>query len=170
MTVYEQWDKFLTLAKERLDVFHSYNSGQYPSMRACDNMKCCKIGVKSGFKYCNACRSVYYCSETCQFVDWLEGGHCVACSSWNSLSTETMICDSRRAKDLLCAPFKASRLSKIDYSQGHKKVNIQPLSSAPTKQRLNGAEWENIVSRVARSGGYTRLDVIVMPGAEEPWY
>ncbi|KAJ6543561.1 hypothetical protein DFH09DRAFT_1088707 [Mycena vulgaris] len=37
--IYEQWEQFVALAKERREVFDYYNSGKNPSMRACGNMK-----------------------------------------------------------------------------------------------------------------------------------
>ncbi|KAJ7675526.1 hypothetical protein B0H17DRAFT_1080622 [Mycena rosella] len=188
--VYEQWDKFVSLANERLDVFHSYNSGENPSMRACDNMKCSEMGVKSEFNRCGGCQCVYYCSEACQRLDWREG-HRKACDSHGTLylsANDSQLTtversflravvhhDSQKEKAQLLIQqlgFMSAYpgqdfLVLYNYTRGAVKFSVQPLNGAPTKERFNGAEWEDIVSRMVRSGGRMRLDAIAMPGTAD---
>ncbi|KAJ7471092.1 hypothetical protein FB451DRAFT_1368209 [Mycena latifolia] len=193
--IHEQWEKFVTLARERLDVFHSYNAGQNPSIRACDNVKCSEIGAKSRFKRCRGCQSCYYCSEACQSLDWRKGGHRAACSSYGTLSlsgqNDFPLTTRERSflRAVVHADYQKSKVAILsrqivfmhmqpgegflilyDYSQGAAKITLQQLSGASAQKYLNGAEWENIVSHVARSGGHMRLDVIVIRGAGQLRY
>ncbi|KAJ7301939.1 hypothetical protein DFH08DRAFT_827046 [Mycena albidolilacea] len=44
------------------------------------------VSVKSEFQKCSGWLSLYYCGQTCQTLDWIEGGHRRACKSYRTLS------------------------------------------------------------------------------------
>ncbi|KAJ7055749.1 hypothetical protein C8F01DRAFT_445733 [Mycena amicta] len=50
-----------------------------PSLQACDNLECPRIDDRTNFRRCKSCNAVYYCSRTCQKLDW-EAGHRDSCS------------------------------------------------------------------------------------------
>ncbi|KAJ6474329.1 hypothetical protein C8R45DRAFT_1011330 [Mycena sanguinolenta] len=69
----ESWIFFIGLARERLQLLDSFDSGALGSLRACDNMTTCgDILPKHNFMRCSACQRVYYCSKECQLADWRE--------------------------------------------------------------------------------------------------
>ncbi|KAJ7748293.1 hypothetical protein DFH07DRAFT_962189 [Mycena maculata] len=191
--VYAKWETFFTLAEERIGVLRSYTSGETPSMRACDNIKCSEIRIKSGFRRCSGCRCLYYCCQACQTFDWLEGGHRSACKSYGTLSLrdENDIELTARHRSFLRAlihhDYQKSKalifpqkllaikvgldfLTLYDYTEGPAKINVQALSSERTRELLGGPEWTNLVSRAERSEGRLSLDVVVLMGPDKPQY
>jgi hypothetical protein len=101
--MYDHWVPFSNLAEDRIAILKSCEAGETPSMRACDNLevmsttfelslsvlihpKCGEIRPRHEFTRCSACKSVYYCDEACQTVDWVGGGHRSACKSYVALS------------------------------------------------------------------------------------
>ncbi|KAJ7605266.1 hypothetical protein DFH06DRAFT_259936 [Mycena polygramma] len=75
------YGNFVELAKERLAVKKTYDSGTSVSRSACDNAKCSRIMERTKFKRCTGCRVMNYCSPTCQLQDWRTGGHRQGCKS-----------------------------------------------------------------------------------------
>ncbi|KAF8181362.1 hypothetical protein K438DRAFT_1937989 [Mycena galopus ATCC 62051] len=189
--VYEHWNTFNSLAMERIQVFNSYNNNENPLMKACDNLECDEIGCKNKFKRCSGCKSLYYCSPECQALDWNAGGHRNACrlygtlylSAVNGLRLKWRDRGFLRAivhKDYLeSAPNLATQklvhmhdfpgqtfLTVYDYSQGRGKISVQHLTNM--KDYLHGPEWDAIVARAAASRGRMWVDVVMMPGTEDP--
>ncbi|KAJ7082667.1 hypothetical protein B0H15DRAFT_803117 [Mycena belliarum] len=179
------WDTLITLTNERLAVY--YHLGKHPPMRACDNGSCSKMAVKTVLKRCRGCQSVYYCSRTCQSRDWHEGGHRAACSSYGTLSLTAQNDRGLTTRDRsflralvhheshrlrLSILFQqtqhmrmfpgAESLVLYDYTWGPVKIKVLRARGEVLQNILNGAEWEDIVARVARSGGCVRLDVVLM--------
>ncbi|KAF8143692.1 hypothetical protein K438DRAFT_1875536 [Mycena galopus ATCC 62051] len=68
-----EWDKFVTLATERLAVMERYDSGELGALRACDNVDCSAMKKDDALLRCTACRNAFYCSKECQAVDWTSG-------------------------------------------------------------------------------------------------
>ncbi|KAJ7926184.1 hypothetical protein B0H13DRAFT_2564669 [Mycena leptocephala] len=67
------WQEFVKLALGRLEVKQHFDSGQYLTHKACDNMECGKILRKANFKRCAGCEYQHYCSKECQISDWRTG-------------------------------------------------------------------------------------------------
>jgi hypothetical protein len=84
------WQEFVKLALDRLEVKQHFDSGQYLTHKACDNMEvnqssiylaacisyyfqCGKILRKANFKRCAGCEYQHYCSKECQISDWRTG-------------------------------------------------------------------------------------------------
>ncbi|KAJ7624221.1 hypothetical protein DFH06DRAFT_1230018 [Mycena polygramma] len=189
--IYDQWTQFSKLAEERIRVLDAYDARETRSLRACDNLECDKILLKSAFQKCSGCLSLYYCSQPCQAQDWVEGGHRRACKIYGPLSlpTDNELELTTRERSFLRALihheyrkplskvgifcqtviFMATRpdegtLVLYDYTQGVAKINVQSLSSSGTKRALGGPEWTDLVSRAEHSRGRMRLDVLVFSG------
>ncbi|KAJ7656730.1 hypothetical protein DFH06DRAFT_1473375 [Mycena polygramma] len=77
-TQFPKWEAFTQLAHERLDFLRQFEEQKLPPSRACDNAECGHISDKYDFKRCY-CQAVYYCSRTCQALDW-KAGHREVCS------------------------------------------------------------------------------------------
>ncbi|KAJ7889631.1 hypothetical protein B0H13DRAFT_2666161 [Mycena leptocephala] len=80
------WSSFTHIVRQRLRVKKLYDSDEHISMKACDNAQCHIVGQKLKFQSCAACHSVYYCSPTCQLIDWRVGGHRARCKKIRSHS------------------------------------------------------------------------------------
>ncbi|KAJ7106812.1 hypothetical protein C8R43DRAFT_207937 [Mycena crocata] len=77
--LYAPWQEFHALVRERLDFLESFNAAPSIMYKACDNMACSQIHVKSELQRCSTCLDLYYCSRQCQKSDW-EAGHRDACN------------------------------------------------------------------------------------------
>ncbi|KAJ7604512.1 hypothetical protein DFH06DRAFT_1254770 [Mycena polygramma] len=189
--IYDRWTQFSELAEDRIRVLDAYNDRETRSMKACDNLDCGIIRPKSTFQKCSGCLSLYYCSEPCQTLDWVKGGHRRVCKIYGrpSLPTDDELELTVRERSFLRTLVHheyMKTLSKVkifsqtviamathpgegtlvlyDYTKGSAKINLQPLSGAGTKKALGGPEWTDIVSRAERSGWRMRLDVLVFSG------
>ncbi|KAJ6603272.1 hypothetical protein DFH09DRAFT_1458653 [Mycena vulgaris] len=72
------WQRFHDLVHERLDFLALFDSAPLVLYKACDNMECGQIRVKSELQRCAACLDLYYCSRQCQISDW-RAGHRTDC-------------------------------------------------------------------------------------------
>ncbi|KAJ7065529.1 hypothetical protein C8F01DRAFT_1125943 [Mycena amicta] len=79
------WAAMVQFAQQRIHVFKTISTAQSQLRAACDNLECGKIDHRKLFRRCSGCLSFYYCSETCQQVDWVDGGHRSACSLYTNL-------------------------------------------------------------------------------------
>ncbi|KAF7312914.1 hypothetical protein MKEN_00975800 [Mycena kentingensis (nom. inval.)] len=78
----DEWRYFVeTAARDRIDVLEGLEGGKYAARTACDHLKCTAVGERSTFRRCSGCRTVYYCSKSCQRADWRRtGGHRAYCA------------------------------------------------------------------------------------------
>ncbi|KAJ6572530.1 hypothetical protein DFH09DRAFT_407644 [Mycena vulgaris] len=67
--IYEQWQKFTELVKQRVAVLKAIESNGYVCLKACDNLECCRVANKADFQRCSGCLTFYYCSKDCQIAD-----------------------------------------------------------------------------------------------------
>ncbi|KAJ7696848.1 hypothetical protein B0H16DRAFT_1903760 [Mycena metata] len=186
---YEKWATFDSLARERLQILESRSSVETSSFRACDNLQCLKIQTKTSFERCSRFLSFYYCCRACQVTDW-NAGHRDACASYGTLYLSEaskfhvptrdrgffrafMNHDYRKAKitllqeELLFRRAYPGEPYFLLYDYTNTVVNIHPQSVNITEPTdLAGVEWRDIISRVARSGGRMRLDVMVFSLAD----
>ncbi|KAJ7108941.1 hypothetical protein C8R43DRAFT_1243451 [Mycena crocata] len=79
--LYETWTAFLNVVERRMALVEYFDSEEYSSHVACDNLECGRISIKSEFQRCSACQKHYYCSSTCQRSDWQQGGHREGCKA-----------------------------------------------------------------------------------------
>ncbi|KAJ6484687.1 hypothetical protein C8R45DRAFT_1075151 [Mycena sanguinolenta] len=79
--MYDDWRRFLAIADDRIALMKAVQSKDFIPFKACDNMDCGVIRPRGELKRCSHCQQVYYCSISCQTVDWGAGGHREACHS-----------------------------------------------------------------------------------------
>ncbi|KAJ7925605.1 hypothetical protein B0H13DRAFT_2314400 [Mycena leptocephala] len=76
-----EWHNFVLVAEELISILKGLNATKWASFKkACDNIRCGKIRDRRRCSRCSGCKSAYYCSSDCQFVDWQDGGHCDLCT------------------------------------------------------------------------------------------
>ncbi|KAJ7109595.1 hypothetical protein C8R43DRAFT_1243326 [Mycena crocata] len=63
------WSHLTQLATERLQMKARFEQ-EYDSRRFCDNIKCGRVALKTELRRCSQCMGRFYCSTTCQSVDW----------------------------------------------------------------------------------------------------
>ncbi|KAJ7454628.1 hypothetical protein B0H11DRAFT_2069256 [Mycena galericulata] len=71
--IYQSWKSFEIFVERRLVGLDYFESGGWISSKACENMQCLKMAVKSQFRKCGECGVPCYCSRECQKVDWSNG-------------------------------------------------------------------------------------------------
>ncbi|KAK7007523.1 hypothetical protein R3P38DRAFT_2553205 [Favolaschia claudopus] len=77
--VYVAWTRFAEALCWRTSILNLFRSRQRSSpLTACDNVECENILEKIQLKRCSGCKSVFYCSRSCQAADWRDG-HRTAC-------------------------------------------------------------------------------------------
>ncbi|KAF7364099.1 MYND-type domain-containing protein [Mycena sanguinolenta] len=96
--LHADWKEFVDLVLDRLTVKKGYDSGQYLTRKACDNLECGRILKKTEFKRCAGCRYVHYCSRDCQIEDW-STDHKSICQSIRAGSSYFPSADSEILQD-----------------------------------------------------------------------
>ncbi|KAJ7438912.1 hypothetical protein B0H11DRAFT_572168 [Mycena galericulata] len=172
------WETFHDLAIKRIAVAKLWKSAETLSRKACDNMECGDIRKKENFKACGQCRRVYYCTRSCQKLDWQRGhrNECASMRAFSDKNPEPLSSeDIAFIKELVHNDY-VSNLHKIlslqvdflrqfpsvpyvtvfDYGVGavHLFVDIRPSRSMEVYTSVN---WPEHVPREARSGG--RMDL-----------
>ncbi|KAJ7142645.1 hypothetical protein C8R44DRAFT_865966 [Mycena epipterygia] len=82
--IFDEWRLFHNLTSDRMAAKSQYDSGEYVSAQACNNMTCGVILPRSRFRRCSGCARRYYCSPECQAVDWRADGHRTVCASFRT--------------------------------------------------------------------------------------
>ncbi|KAJ7134034.1 hypothetical protein C8R43DRAFT_1022249, partial [Mycena crocata] len=67
------WTTFAKIVGDTIGAVDYFESRDWKSSKACENMQCLKIGPKHEFKSCSGCSFTYYCSSECQTSDWKSG-------------------------------------------------------------------------------------------------
>ncbi|KAJ7649424.1 hypothetical protein DFH06DRAFT_1208212 [Mycena polygramma] len=169
--ILEHWVHFLELAEQRLQFMDLHSASFMPSMRACDDLECAKIGEKRKFKRCSGCSLAYYCSQTCQTNDWRRGAHRERC---RRVSRDSSV--SARDRSFLRA------LLHHDYAMRQEEITLDHLllmkehpgaalytlfdytdGSCKSETGLHNdldAEWDTDVVRVADSGGRMQVHLL----------
>ncbi|KAJ7728816.1 hypothetical protein DFH07DRAFT_220358 [Mycena maculata] len=81
-----EWNDFVSLTEARLQLLHRWE-GSRPYFKACDNLKCGKIGPRRNFQCCGGCRTTNYCSTKCQSADW-HNSHREICDTFKQFKIE----------------------------------------------------------------------------------
>ncbi|KAJ6462494.1 hypothetical protein C8R45DRAFT_1080613, partial [Mycena sanguinolenta] len=71
--LYPDWQEFVRISLDRLDIKRKFDSDEHIACKACDNLECGKILKKTEFKRCSGCEYQHYCSRECQIQDWRTG-------------------------------------------------------------------------------------------------
>ncbi|KAF7372890.1 MYND-type domain-containing protein [Mycena sanguinolenta] len=169
---YKLWNQFFSVARERLEVLTAVDSSKCVRNVACDNLQCCEIGVKTEFRRCSDCQSMYYCSKTCQIMNWRHGGHRETCNSYGKLllSAKNSFGSTARQRSFPACPstsrlsLGAAQVTVFDYTQGEVWISVEPRTVLDTVEGFSGVEWTNIVSREAASNGTMEIHVVVISG------
>jgi hypothetical protein len=106
-TIYKEWEDFVIMAEDRLEFMDEFNSPEFVSFKACDNiavrltlvdlpniklthpssiLQCGEIDERKYFSRCSRCNAAYYCDDECQKADWRQGGHRGVCRPFSLLS------------------------------------------------------------------------------------
>ncbi|KAK6980960.1 hypothetical protein R3P38DRAFT_2664825 [Favolaschia claudopus] len=183
---FEKWMLFYNVAKKNMEVFESYRNGQYIPIRGCDNMKCGELRRSQDIKRCGSCHEMNYCSTECQRVDW-EEGHRNMCDRLRPLHLESDHLTLRERSFITAlghhdheASILDLCLKKISFMHSHQdeafytlfdytSTHFSPLIRSvqrPPRLRTSTsnamlAQWEDQVSRAARSEGRMELLVVL---------
>ncbi|KAJ7438366.1 hypothetical protein B0H11DRAFT_2254649 [Mycena galericulata] len=187
--IFGDWETFVAVAEERIEVLSDLEGGEYMACKACDNLKCNKIAAKTDFWRCSGCQVFYYCCQDCQVADWKQGGHRTACRQYRSLSLnepETNLFtrereflraliqrDYQSSITSICADqiaFMAAHpaseddvfITLFDYFANPVKIEIHSATDSPLAAILLsiGEEWTDMVARAKRSDGRLHLHVV----------
>ncbi|KAJ7440217.1 hypothetical protein B0H11DRAFT_2353802 [Mycena galericulata] len=187
--IFGDWETFVAVAEERIEVLSDLKGGEYMACKACDNLKCNKIAAKTDFWRCSGCQVFYYCCQVCQVADWKQGGHRTACRQYRSLSlnepeTNLFTCEREFLRVLIqrdyqsfitsiCADqiaFMAAHpaceddvlITFFDYFANPVKIEIHSATDSPLAAILLaiGEEWTDMVARAKRSNGRLHLHVV----------
>ncbi|KAF7324271.1 MYND-type domain-containing protein [Mycena sanguinolenta] len=188
LAIFDDWNEFLELAETRVELKREL--GWAETLKACDNVECGELEDRSQYRRCSGCKTLYYCSQECQIVDWQRGGHRKRCGSNTMLSlAESQNCtlgfrerqfmralvqdDYRQDVDfiyqqqveLLAADPDALLLTLFDYTYVPVQITVHSVADSPITDTLNkmGAEWADLVSRAERSRGRMQLHIIKVP-------
>ncbi|KAJ6572941.1 hypothetical protein B0H10DRAFT_2444267 [Mycena sp. CBHHK59/15] len=181
----DDWSRFAVLAADRLEILESFNNGEFPDFRACDNLECGQIHEKPDFRRCAGCLSVYFCSRQCQIRDW-KRGHRETCGRIRRLHLSERADDlSVRERGFLRALLhsdyeeanttlplqKVAFMAKnpgeafytlFDYTRGRVQIIVQAVKDALPAEHIEREDWLNMVSRMERSGGRMELDIMLL--------
>ncbi|KAJ7167094.1 hypothetical protein C8R46DRAFT_1351266 [Mycena filopes] len=183
--VYDNWKMFVSVARERIRLLELLASPEFVPVRACDNIACLRIYPKSLLRRCSGCLNLYYCSKPCQIADWREGGHRDTCGEFGvlSLSPERDLFtrertylralvdyDYQKARstlaytELLCrhANPEEPYFVVYDYRWPTLRLTAHPLNIRDGLTVFPHVEGVDIVSRIARSSGRMRLDLVLI--------
>ncbi|KAJ7128517.1 hypothetical protein C8R44DRAFT_979190 [Mycena epipterygia] len=178
------WDDFVTLAQERLQVLQRFRLEGYISRRACDNLECGVIKVKTEFKRCSGCLDHLYCSSHCQTVSWKEQGHraaCDRCPQVPDLNFGEPLVETKRDHlfrlFLLQTDYRRLKLTILLQKLAHiHKTNdtnfctVFAYGSATCIARVGaGEDWAHMLPiqpRIALSAGRMELHLVLSGGAD----
>ncbi|KAJ7613420.1 hypothetical protein FB45DRAFT_1065021 [Roridomyces roridus] len=194
--VREAWTRFATMAMETAAVFESFDAADEMRMRGCDNTLCGIFGPMKDFKRCKGCKSLYYCSTTCQAVDW-QNGHRAACKTHEFLLRGRIFQVTLRHRAFMRALLHRDYIRTklriftnaikcmrqwgdpgkgyfvlFDYTCLGPQVEVVSLAAPTTdSERLKwiaetGLQWHEIVARAARSEGRMIIHVMRLRDAD----
>ncbi|KAK7006340.1 hypothetical protein R3P38DRAFT_3037924 [Favolaschia claudopus] len=155
--LFSDWENYRKVAEQRIAVLHTWTMEN--PQRACNNIECASVDLKTSFKRCSGCRSSYYCSPECQSADWSMGRHRTACRSYGTLTLHegpAKTTFTRRERDYLRAMLHHDytiHVRKI-YAEQIEFIAANPACSALLTVfdytcRESSAVWINIHSATA---------------------
>ncbi|KAJ7092982.1 hypothetical protein B0H15DRAFT_833178 [Mycena belliarum] len=81
---FASWQQFRDAARDRLNFLEVFDSTPPVLYKACDNVVCGEIRLKSELQRCSTCLDVYYCSRECQAMDW-RAAHRTDCQTFSGI-------------------------------------------------------------------------------------
>ncbi|KAJ7663077.1 hypothetical protein DFH06DRAFT_1189294 [Mycena polygramma] len=187
------WQKFKSLATQRLEALAQFDEVGHVIHRVCDNMECNHVGRKTYFRRCSGCRSAYYCSAQCQSRDWSDGGHRESCALNRSLSLSSFSSLDVIERDFLRALLNhdyrgmvkvRAVLQQMQILNEHHTncftlfsyldgldVDAYPVSSTEFPEVTGAARWAHDVARAEKSeGGIGLHAVLIREGDVKRWF
>ncbi|KAJ7629074.1 hypothetical protein FB45DRAFT_48308 [Roridomyces roridus] len=182
--VWDAWEHFMESADEFMRMKQIYDSPDRVTMRACDNVDCNVLSIKSDFRRCSCCSSVYYCSQKCQRRDW-KRGHRRTCAAIRAHSLEnpddilslrdesflrTVIHTSyqNQLSDILLSNMTRTPgkeyLVRFEYREGRFEAKSQ-VADEGCLTPLLGPIWRDQFSRARASKGRIHLHVLTFPSS-----
>ncbi|KAJ7673872.1 hypothetical protein DFH06DRAFT_1445395 [Mycena polygramma] len=176
------WVQFAQLAKSRLDFLRIFDSEEYISQRACDNVECGAILEKDTLKCCSGCRMLLYCSQECQKAEW-HLGHRRSCvwylsrrstfrldytSRESAFMRAQIHLDYRRMRGQiynLCVKEWAidpdtPLYVMFDYRFGAPTVSVHVFKEEAGHDPVRILYWSDLVARESRSAGRISLHIM----------
>ncbi|KAJ7910355.1 hypothetical protein B0H13DRAFT_2329477 [Mycena leptocephala] len=167
-----------------LEILRNFESEDYLSRRACDNVECGIIRAKKTLKRCTGCRQLFYCSRECQRQDWRRGHH-QYCALYLCADIRLTLTAREMAflRAVLHSDFQEMRTSiykKIvmkwiedpnadlvtffDYRSSYTTASVRAITvTESTPGALPGSHWPDMMTRAFSSGGRMSLHVMMIP-------
>ncbi|KAJ7859065.1 hypothetical protein B0H14DRAFT_2577438 [Mycena olivaceomarginata] len=144
------------LVKRRFPAARAIHSVDYIDVRACDNMQ--------SFSRCSGCKSVYYCSEPCQRIDWLREHRTTCplpkfgCLSWYTASTKVHA--SVGAQGVRGPTFAGPGIQRPLGIQ----VELHEIAGSELESQVERAGatkwWDSVMKRARSSGGDMEVHIV----------
>ncbi|KAJ6448344.1 hypothetical protein C8R45DRAFT_162389 [Mycena sanguinolenta] len=183
--LYPDWQVFVRIALDRLDIKRKFDSGEHIARKACDNVECGQILEKTDFKRCSGCKHHHYCSKECQINDW-RTGHRESCQHTRRPKSPAYLTNRDKAflRFLVYHDYERHKLdifltrilgiyqhadkclvTVFDYNTGDVQIDVRILS--PRDRKVDGDQPEpDDFARVRRSAG--RMHPIIVQVATGP--
>ncbi|KAJ7078775.1 hypothetical protein C8R44DRAFT_825108 [Mycena epipterygia] len=178
--IFDVWTQFTALAAQRLSIL-----SKDQRLKACDNLKCGRIGARISFKRCSGCLASYYCSADCQKIDWSEyhGKSCDRLCSYRLCEMQPFRARERSfLRALLNHDYTASKsliiqkqalfmathpgeafVTLFDYTKGHGQVRVVSAENPIWARYFGGQmQWQNDIARAVRAEGRMELHAMLM--------
>ncbi|KAJ7119223.1 hypothetical protein C8R43DRAFT_1035404 [Mycena crocata] len=180
------WTQFTMVVKQRIEVLNE----AMVLFKACDNMECGVIHRKEKFQRCGRCQRVYYCSPDCQKSDWGRGGHRAACDGMREFRLKHHDLGVRNLTFMRKVlhndfwmyqynghfhfdnrlEFMRERpdeplITVFDYRLGGVAMCVRFLADERAADTTGEVDWEEHISRAARSGGLMELHLMLLRDA-----
>ncbi|KAF7313970.1 MYND-type domain-containing protein [Mycena chlorophos] len=92
--VLAEWTLFKKRVEGRVGLLTAVEALPKPkSLAVCANTTCNYVSDRRNLRLCSGCLSFFYCSKTCQKVDWRRGGHRTSCAAHRAAHFETRAMD-----------------------------------------------------------------------------
>ncbi|KAJ7675647.1 hypothetical protein DFH06DRAFT_1434795 [Mycena polygramma] len=180
--VRQAWKHFAYLVEIRVNFLRVFDSNDYVTRRACDNVKCGIILQKSDLSRCSGCQVLLYCSRDCQRLDW-DSGHRESCVWYLSRrSTFRLDYTSRESafmRALIHNDYTHMRLQiykgcvehwvvrpeaqlfvLFDYLSAGPQISVHIAKEDPTKDAIHSLYWSDLAARESRSAGRIALHIM----------
>ncbi|KAJ7088798.1 hypothetical protein B0H15DRAFT_840812 [Mycena belliarum] len=184
-----RWQALMALAPTRIRILEDLEDSMLRPQRACDNLECDVVDVKTRFRRCSDCLTSNYCSRECQVRDWeADGGHREICQQLGSVREKRTYLNARgrsffrtllhhdylavRPRLLLqLVAFFRSTPGKMPYILfDYTDYTDAELPCTVTIRPANelGPEFSSYISRAEKSGGRLQLHAMkVQTGYDE---
>ncbi|KAJ7659159.1 hypothetical protein DFH06DRAFT_1130718 [Mycena polygramma] len=187
--IFESWKNFEEYVDQRLAALDYFESGNWISEKACENLQASIFSAKSEFKKCSGCSVTYYCSKACQRVDWRDG-HQALCN-FETRADETQNLTARETAFIRAFMEYNSRsplflreqawLLQVQFMYTRPGVAFFTLfdytrvptpgwfSVLPTAQLLRAPDASLRLAQLSARGDRLQLYAVLVQGRHRPW-